>query len=237
MVDGLLLYIGELQRRLIETARRRVSAGQWTERGLARRCNLSQSHMHNVLSNIRALSNSSADRLMHALDLTVPELLWRFSNDIETEVRAVPLIHNRIGPGNEAVFSIFRGYLPFPAGLVQGLVQPVAARLAPDLALPKMVAANDLVLLDQNTVLRREIPQNNCWVVADSAGLRIRYARLGAARVYLANEATVADPPGWRSVSLAERDILDIVRARIVWIGREMEMAPAGPAGPPGSVY
>jgi len=146
------------------------------------------------------------------------------------------VIKNRIGPGTEAVFSIFRGYMPFPAGLLKGVVEPIAARLAPDLVLPKPVAANDLVLLDRNTAIRQEPSGTGCWVVADGSGLRIRYVRLGGARVYVANEATVADPRSWQSIPLAGRDILDIVRARIVWIGREMEMAPAGPAGPPGGV-
>jgi hypothetical protein len=231
------VYIEEMHRRLIEFARQRVSSGEWTERGLARRCEISQPHMHNVLKNIRALSTESADRLMHALDLTVPELLWRYSNEVEAGVRAVPVIRNRIGPGTEAVFSIFRGYTPLPVSLVKGLIQPVAARLAPDLVLPKLLAANDLVLLDQNAQVRQEPGGKNCWVVADSSGLRVRYVRLGEGKVYLANEATLSDPRSWQSIPLAGRDILDIVRARIVWIGREMEVAPAGPAGPAGSVY
>jgi len=112
-----------------------------------------------------------------------------------------------------------------------------AARLAPDLVLPRLLAANDMALLDQNPAIRRQPSENQYWVVADGSGLRIRYVRLGGAKVYLANEATVDDPRSWQSVSLAERDILDIVRARIVWIGREMEMEPSGPAQPPGEIY
>ena len=229
--------IEELHRRLVEVARQRVRGGQLTERGLARLCGLSQSHMHNVLNDIRALSISSADRLMQALELSVAGLLWRLPEDIEAGVRVVPVIRNPIGPGTEASFSIFNGYMPFPVRVVKSLVQPIAARLAPDLVLPKMFLANDLALLDQNVARRRQPSGNHCWVVADGSGLRIRYVRLGGARVYLANEATVGDPPNWQSIPLAGRDILDVVRARIVWIGREMEMAPAGPACPPGEFY
>jgi hypothetical protein len=120
---------------------------------------------------------------------------------------------------------------------VKSLVQPIAARLAPDLVLPRLLAANDMALLDQNPAVRRQPSGNQYWVVADGSGLRIRYVRLRGAKVYLANEATVDDPGSWQAVSLAERDILDIVRARIVWIGREMEMAPSGPVQPPGEIY
>jgi hypothetical protein len=228
------LYIDELHRRLIDAARREISAGQWTERGLARRCGLSQPHMHNVLKNIRALSTASADRLMRALGLTVPELLWRRANEIETGVRAVPVIRNRIGPGHDTLLSVFGGYVPFPGGLLKDLVEPVAARLAPDLVMPKLVAANDLALLDQNAEVRRRPSGNNCWVVAETSGLRIRYVIPGEGKFFHANEHTISEPRGWVPISLAGRDILDTVRARIVWIGREMEMAPEGQDGPPG---
>ena len=171
---------------------------------------------------------------MQALKLSVPELLWRYPGDIEIGVRAVPLIRNLIGPGTEASFTVFRGYMPFPAVLVAGLLQPVAARLAPDLVLPAPVATNDLVLLDQNPAVRARPSGGNCWVVADGTGLRVRYVKLGGTRVYLANEATVHDPQRWQSIPLQGRNILDIVRARIVWIGREMEKTPPGPADPPG---
>jgi hypothetical protein len=226
--------IEDLHQRLIEVARQRVRAGQLTERGLARLCGLSQPHMHNVLKNIRALSMNSADRLMQALDLSLPDPLWQFPDGMDAGVRVVPVIRDPIGPGMDASLSIFQGNLPFPEGLVKYLVRPVAARLAPDLVLPKPLAANDLALLDQNPADRRQPSENHCWVVADGPGLRIRYVRLGGAMVYLANEPTVGDPRSWQSIPLAGREILDVVRARIVWIGRKMELAPAGPAHPSG---
>ena len=58
--------IEELYGRLIEVARQRVRAGQFTEVGLARLSGVSQPHMHNVLKNIRLLSPASASRLMRA---------------------------------------------------------------------------------------------------------------------------------------------------------------------------
>jgi hypothetical protein len=224
-------HIEGLHRRLIEIARQRVRSGQVTESGLARLCGLSQPHMHNVLKNIRMLSTNSADRLMQALELSVPGLLWRLPEEIEAGVRVVPVIRSSIGPGTDATFSAFQGFMPFSVSLVKSLVQPIAARLAPDLVLPKLLAANDVALLDQNPAIRRNPSGNQYWVVADGSGLRIRYVRLGGSKVYLANEATLDDPRNWLSISLADRDILDIVKARIVWIGREMEMASARPPG------
>ena len=61
------------------------------------------------------------------------------------------------------------------------------------------------------------------WVVADDSGLRARYVRTGGSLVYIASEATLAEPRKWQAVPTAERNILDIVMARVVWIGREIQ--------------
>jgi hypothetical protein len=225
------VFIEELHRRLLETARQRIRAGEVTERKLARLCGLSQPHLHNVLKEIRSLSTESADRLMRALNLTVVELLWR-TPEIDGAIRAIPIVRNRIGPGTEIGLTNFRGFVPFRESQLRSLVDPVLARLAADLAMPKAFAPNDLVLLDQNPEVRRHPSGTLSWVVATDMGLRVRYVRLGGTKVYLPSEATVDDPPRWEAVSLHGRDILDIVRARIVWISREMEAPQAGSHGP-----
>lgn len=226
------MYFHELQRKLIDLARERVRAGEVTERGLAKMCSVSQPHMHNVLKHVRAFSNESADRLMRALDIGVPDLLWRAPGTEDINIRAVPIVRNRIGPGTDAVFTVFRGHMPMPEWLLKGLVDPVAARLAPDLVMPRALAANDLVLLDQNPAVRIAPGGGGAWIVADATGLRVRYLRMGGTRLYVANETTLEDPGKWQSLPLQGRNILDIVRARIVWIGREMETEPAGPSDP-----
>jgi hypothetical protein len=50
----------------------------------------------------------------------------------------------------------------------------------------------------------------------------------GGTCIYVADEVTLANPVEWSPVALNNRDILDVVRARIVWISREMEFSPAG---------
>ncbi|MDP9171616.1 MAG: hypothetical protein M3N54_13445 [Acidobacteriota bacterium] len=102
------------------------------------------------------------------------------------------------------------------------LVDPVAARIAPDLVLPRSVAPDDLALLDQNPALRESPPAGACWVISEANGLRIRYVRREGTRLFIANESSVADPARWRSLSLSDRGILDIVRARVVWVGRDL---------------
>jgi hypothetical protein len=217
------VYFEELQGRLIDIARDRVRAGQLTERGLARLCGMSQPHMHNVLKRIRTLSNGSADRLMAALGLSVSDLLWRVAAEPDAGIQAIPVVRNRIGPGTDPVFTVTRGFVPISRSLLTGLADPVAARLGPDLVLPKALAPHDLVLLDQNPLLRASPVGRRLWVVKEEGGLRVRYLRLGGTRLYIANETTVDDPQKWLSVPLKGRNIQDIVRARIVWVGRELD--------------
>jgi hypothetical protein len=216
------MSLDSLHRQLAMVARQRVHSGELTERGLARLCGVSQPHMHNVLKGIRSLSTASADRLLVALNLSVPELIWRASGPIDTGVQAVPVLRNRLGPGTDAALDQFNGYMPFPAAQTASLVDPVAARVAPDLVLPGPLATNDLVLLDQNPLPRETPSPRFCWVISDGASLRIRYAGLTGAGVSIANESNVHNPRLWRFIPLHERGILDVVKARVVWIGREL---------------
>ncbi len=220
------MYFHELHGRLIDIAKERVRAGELTERGLARMCGISQPHMHNVLRKIRALSTAAADRLMRTLNIQITDLMWRVSSEHDADVRAIPLLRNRIGPGTNAVFTEISGHIPLPQSLVQNVVEPLAARLGPDLVLPKSLAAHDLVLLDQNPRLRENPGEKSIWIVSEGAGLRVRYLRKDGARLCVANEITLDDPRKWHAIPLQGRNILDIVRARIVWMGREMEKEP-----------
>jgi hypothetical protein len=195
-------------------------------------CGMSQPHMHNVLKGIRLLSTKSADRLMSALGIQAADLLWGVSSEADAGIRAVPLVRNRIGPGTAGVLDVFRGNIPMPGSLLKNLIEPVASYLAPDLVMPAALASNDLVLLDQNPVVRAAPAGSGVWIVAEGAGLRARYLRLAGARLLVGNEVTRGDPQQWLSIPLQGRNILEIVRAHIVWIGREMETEPAGPADP-----
>jgi hypothetical protein len=232
------VYFHDLHRKLVDLAREKVRTGQVTERGLARMCGMSQPHMHNVLKGIRSLSTSSADRLMTGLGIHVADLLWGVSASISSReiagIVAVPLVRNRIGPGTTGVLTVFRGNIPMPGSLMKNLIEPVAAHLAPDLVMPAALAANDLVLLDQSPLVRAAPAGKGVWIVAEDSGLRARYLRLAGTRLLVGNEVTRGDPQQWLSIPLQRRNILEIVRAHIVWIGREMETEPAGPADPVG---
>lgn len=230
----------DLQQRLLDQARRRVRNGALTERGLARLSGVSQPHIHNSLKNIRSLSIPAADRLMSSMNLSIGDLLSASPNpsaalpDEDFTFTPIPFLHSRIGPGAQPQFDVFRGFFPVMTSLASGIVQPVAARLAPDLVLPRACGPGDIVLLDQNPTSRSR-PLSGVWIIAeDGAGMRVRYARLVNARLFVFHEANVSEPAKWSSILLAGRNILDIVKARLVSIHREMEKDESGPPEPPG---
>lgn len=231
------MYFQDLRDKLVGIARERIQAGELTERGLARKCGISQPHIHNVLKNVRLPSTEAMDRIMQALDIRATDLLWGVSAEPGAHFRAVPLVRSRIGPGSDALLTSVRGHFPFPELLLKGLVDPLAANLGPDLVLPRGLLAHDLVLLDQNPLVRSS-PSGDAgvWVVREGSSLSVRYLRREGTRLYVGNEATHDQPERWHTVLLTQRNILDIVRARIVWTSREMEKSPAGPPHPPGPV-
>lgn len=212
-----------LHRKLTDVARKRIHSGELTERGLARLCGISQPHMHNVLKGIRTLSTSSADRLLSVLNLSIVELIGQESANSGPGIHGIPLLRNRIGPGARASLSQFDGYAPFSISLTNALVDPVAGRIAPDLGLPKCIAPNDLALLDQNPSFRENPSGDTCWVVSEGKDLRIRCLRLDGERLLFANESGAGDQ--WRPIPLHDSDILDVVKARVVWIRREIRLS------------
>ena len=64
-----------LQTRLITLIKERLYNGEFTERGLARLAQISQSQLHNVLKRERTLHTELADSLMDKLGLSVLDLM------------------------------------------------------------------------------------------------------------------------------------------------------------------
>lgn len=65
----------ELERRFLEHLRHRVRSGELTERHLARITGVSQPHIHNVLKGKRTLSPSTADVILHVLQIDLLDFL------------------------------------------------------------------------------------------------------------------------------------------------------------------
>ncbi len=89
------MYFADLFDLLLRHLRRMIRNGALTERGLARRVGISQSHIHNVLNGVRVLTANTADRILEGLELSVVDL-------IENEAPKKP-------PREEQAHGRFRG--------------------------------------------------------------------------------------------------------------------------------
>jgi hypothetical protein len=69
------MYFRHLLDLLIAELNRRIRNGEFTERGLARRARVSQSHIHNVLCGARILTPDMADRILVSLEWTLADVV------------------------------------------------------------------------------------------------------------------------------------------------------------------
>jgi hypothetical protein len=225
------MYFQVLHQRFLALLRARVRGGELTERGLARLTGVSQPHVHNVLNGVRILSPILADQMLRHLKLTVFDLCA--PSELSAIIAEVPVFRSALGPGQrfgERALPTEK-YL-FPLSLVAGLSDPIAARLAFDRHLGPQWRAGDLVLLDRSEILRQNPDVRSAYVVDTPRGALVRYIRREGRSLYLAAEDSLRDPARCELIPLAEppeRNILEIVRARIVWMGRQMEPSSAEP--------
>jgi transcriptional regulator with XRE-family HTH domain len=223
------MYFQTLQSRLLAAIRMKVRTGELTERGLARLTGISQPHVHNVLKGVRELSPEIADLILRELKISLLDLLEQEELSARISLshapqryREVPLLDGRIGPGFEFPDNLSPvEFYPFPSALLAPLVRPIAARLADDPSMLSTVAGGDLVLLDQSENRRRETDADALYTVSRNGESLVRWVRQGARCIYLATADSFLRPPDWEHVPLVGWHLLEVVKARIVWIGRE----------------
>jgi hypothetical protein len=220
-----------LQSRLIEHLRERVRSGELTERSLARMTGVSQPHIHNVLKGIRLLSPAMADHVLENLRMQVLDLFQ------PAELASHQVIGRSAPP---ASFPVLVGVLgpgyPFPAGenpaerfpalphLAQLLQNPAAARLGEDPRLPPAFQEGDLVLLDRSETHRRHPVAGGYYAIQRRGEGLVRRLRRKTRLFLLTGEGD--DSSTWDYISLLEQNILEVIQAKVLWIGRDLEPSP-----------
>jgi transcriptional regulator with XRE-family HTH domain len=220
-----------LQNRLVTAVRMRVRGGELTERRLARLIGLSQPHLHNVLKGVRSLSPEVADRILRELKISLLDLCdaaelsahLSASSPGDSSCREVPVLEGWLGPGHRfpAVLSSAERY-PFPARQLRALTRPVVAVLAGDPAMASALSERDLVLLDLSEQRRTDIDAGSFYAVEFEGQGLIRWVRLGARCIYLVSADSFTNPAQWVQVPLTGWHILEVVKARVVWIARSL---------------
>ena len=229
-----------LQSRLLVLLRERIQAGEFTERHLARISGISQPHVHNVLKGVRELTPAVADRLLHCLSWSVPDLL----DDLEMVAviddrtgRLIPecelrVLNHRVGPGCAWPSEPSRfERLAVHADLVRDYRNPVAARLAVDPEMSGAFESGDTAILDLTEVDdRTPLAPKELFLVAMEGEARLRWLRWGAHHLYLLSTLNQDRPDRWQPVE--SRRVTIAGRARISGKRTPLDV----PRRPPGTV-
>jgi transcriptional regulator with XRE-family HTH domain len=223
----------DAQLRLLTYVRDRIHNGELTERGFARLIGMSQPHVHNVLKGVRnlSISISTSDSILNIFHMSILDLASL--DDLEDHLRdrrtvespfEVPFLDTPIGPGNPWPARIERrkhSPTPFPSGMIlPGLVM---ARLAPDPQMSATLAGYDTALLDTSEHERSKASPEGLYAVERNGEVVLRYLRPGARSYYLVTDAELESPNRWEPLSISRKDLSALIKARVLWLGRETD--------------
>ncbi len=227
-----MVTFADLQIRLVSYLRILVRNGEITERGLARAAGISQPHIHNVLKGIRVLSPSLSDQTMHHLGISLVDLmsLDELSRHSGTESPAfhaytyLPMLSGRIGPGHgwpQTIDSTRK--FPISRATIASYKSPLIARLAADARMLPAFAEGDLGVLDQSAFSRETIDPSALYLIKSGEQGLLRRLRLGAGSLYVVTEDSLLRPGAWEKISLSDRSVRHLVRARVTLLGPDEE--------------
>lgn len=225
------LSFAGLQARLLEHVRGRIRNGELSERQLARLTGISQPHIHNVLKGARVLSPEFADLILAHLHISPLDLLTRDEiTEYLTRTRSprdaryqqpVPVLNGLLGLHQPIPRKgPHREFHSVPSHLTESVSEPLVVSLAADSEMEALFAGRDLVLLDQSEHVRCLVAPEMHYVVRTLDGPCVRSLQRDGDTLYLISEKNRTDPASWGRISLAGRNILDIVLARVIWLDR-----------------
>jgi transcriptional regulator with XRE-family HTH domain len=215
-----------LQLRLVSHVRARVRNGELSERGLARLSGVSQPHIHNVLKGTRLLSAQMADQMLQRLRIDLAELLTADETDAthsepardSSLSRTVGMLDGLIGREHPYPETVGRERYPFPVAVLDRLVSPVAARLAPDPLRAPIFAGRCVVLLDRSEEVRLNPDDEGYFALDLTSGGTIGLVRRAGPQFSL----WVRQADVWHSIVLPNRNPLDVVRGRVSLVVRHL---------------
>jgi len=214
---------------LIFVLRERINNGELTERRLAKIVGMSQPHIHNVLKGVRLLTPDLSDRILKGIKLSISDLIGGDAN-----AAGIPLLEEPVGPEQPYPRERYSGSYPVAPEISRGLMHPAVFRLARDREMEPELVEKDVVLVDRSPDVRRSPDERSLYLAVFSGSGLVRYIRRRGDALCMATCRTRDHPELWQSTSLERRDILEVIRGRIVWIGRQMETT-SGPVDETGA--
>jgi hypothetical protein len=228
------LTFATLQRRLLLHVRGLLANGELTERGLARLIGLSQPHIHNVLKGARVLTPDVGDLLAAALGVSLLDLAGseELGSALEsrskgsTEVRLVRFASGRITPRERFPdFSAGSEWLALPSDAVSAAARPALTGFDPDAEIAFVFRGATHALLDLDDRARLAV-RDGCWYALRWGGAGfVRQLRRENGTLLVLGQRTWISSPLPDRIPLGDLPALTVVRARLVWAGRDPRRA------------
>jgi hypothetical protein len=201
---------------------RLLNSGASTERALAAKLHISQSHLHNILSGKRKLTSAIADQILDQmdwslLDLFQPEELTAQLEHRNPHARAnmVPLSNPGAGPG-----VLFPGLLDeelaVPISWLTKASKPVAIAIASDPDMAPTFNGGDLLLVDRGLEVRESVSVHSSYVVQCGGDSFVRQLRESGRGLYLVTERNWIEPGKWRHWDCDPLRLPDVIQARVI---------------------
>lgn len=208
---------------LLRHVRQQISRGEVSERGLARLIGYSQPHVHNVLAGVRHMNLRFADDLLGGLGLSLQDLMPSSGGLAPLSHVPVPLCPGEISPNRE--YPKEKGVataILAPAAAVSASANCLAFRVGADeSSMWPIVCPGDTIVVDPALPGRRNPDVQAIYVMRiNGRGFLRRCRKVGDRLLILSDQEPVGPAVTW--VSLENRKILDVVRGRIIWIGRSL---------------
>ena len=226
------MNLSQIEQRLLDNIRARVKRREISERRLAFNTGFSQPHIHNVLKGARQLTSEVADRVMARLGITIEELfevpelerVLPHKEFKDSPFQEVPMLKGRIAAGQPfPVEARFAGSRAFTAEFLERFSRPMLLKVgASEVSMLPSVQPNDLLLIDQDEQRRRKPVFTRIYALSLEEGGTIKHCELVEGELVIVPENMQQRGFSVRTISMEDRNILDLVRGQVVWIGREL---------------
>src|ERR1022692_1955996 len=213
-------------RQLLETLRIRMIQENTTESGLAEQIDYSQAHVHNVLKGERGLTPEFAAAVLRALGIQLEDLVpeRRHPQSKDPRFREVHILKGHIAAGQPFPLEvIWSGSRVFTTEFLNRYQDPILVKVGKnETSMLPTIQPNDLLLLDQSPDRRRQPKMTRIYAVSLEEGGTVKRCEVVGRELVVMPENMQQRGFSPRTIPLADRDILDIIRGEVVWIGRDL---------------
>ena len=225
----------DAQLKLLAFVQERIHNGELTERSFARMIGISQPHAHHVLKKVRKLSPKISDRILSFFNISIEDLTSadELEDNLLKRKRLEPssqlaCLDAPVGPGLPWPGAIDgRERFPIPFRLMTLPPGMVVAHLTHDPTMYKTLQGRDIAILDLSEAQRTDISPEGLYAVSRGGDTVLRHLRPGSNCCYLITDLVLEIPQHWERVPIARSEMPDLVKARVLWLGRKQDPGPS----------